>query len=75
VPKGAKGVGEPFKVCPKCNSYILLTDLFNEWELMTDEQKYNMKKRAVFTAVQLGGLLSGFGSFIALVQLFSQFLK
>jgi hypothetical protein len=75
VPKGAKGAGEPFRTCPKCNSYVLLTDLFNEWELMTNEQKNNMKRRAVFTAVQIGGLLSGFGSFIALGQFFPQFLK
>lgn len=75
VPRGAKGLGEPFRICPNCNSYILLTDLFNEWELMTDKQKNNMKRRAVYTAVQMGGLLSGFGSFIALSQFFPQFLE
>lgn len=75
IPKGAKGIGEPFRICPNCNSYILLTDLFNEWEIMTDKQKNEMKRRAVYTAVQLGGLLSGFGSFIALGQFFPAFLK
>ena len=75
VPKGAKGVGEPFQICPKCNSYVLLTDLYNEWELMTNEQKNDMKRRPVFTAVQIGGLLSGFGSLIALGLFFPQFLK
>lgn len=75
VPKGAKGVGEPFRICPNCNSYILLTDLFNEWALMTDNQKNNIKRRAVYTAVQMGGLLSGFGSFIALGQFSPEFLS
>ena len=75
VPKGAKGVGEPFRMCPKCQSYVLMTDLFNEWELMTDRQKMKMKGRAVFTSVFLGGWLSAIGSFIAIGQFFPEFLN
>lgn len=49
--------------------------LFNEWELMTDKEKKDMKRRAVYTAVQLGGLWGGFGSFIILGLTFPAFLN
>jgi len=75
VPYGAKGVAEPFRICPRCNSYVLFADLFNEWELLTDKQKDDMRMRAIFTAVMLGGVPGGFGSFIGLGTLFPDFLE
>jgi hypothetical protein len=74
-PKGSIGVGEPFLICPKCNSYILKSDLANEWELMTKEQKSKVNKGIVLTVIYLGGLWSGFGSILVLGLLFPQFLN
>lgn len=55
VPEGSRGVGEPFRQCPKCQAHVVVKELFNEWDLLTPAEQRGMRYRAVWTAVQLGG--------------------
>jgi predicted RNA-binding Zn-ribbon protein involved in translation (DUF1610 family) len=55
VPKGSRGIGEPFQECPKCGSYVVIKRLFNEWALMTDEEKKSIRGLVMKTAILTGG--------------------
>lgn len=55
VPKGSMGIGEPFRECPKCGTYVIIKRLFNEWALMTDDEKKKIRRLVPRTAILIGG--------------------
>jgi ribosomal protein S27AE len=55
VLKGSRGIGEPFQECPKCGTYVVIKRLFNEWALMTDEEKKSIRGLVMRTAILTGG--------------------
>lgn len=57
VPKGSRGIGEPFRECPKCGTYVDIKSLFNEWTLMTDDEKKRILRLAPRTAILFGGTI------------------
>lgn len=56
VPDQSRGVGEPFRQCDRCQTYVIMKELFNEWDLLTPSEQKGMHYRAIWTAFQLGGL-------------------
>jgi hypothetical protein len=57
IPKGSRGIDAPFRICPKCETHVIIKSIFNEWQLMNDEEKSNMKRLARRTAVIEGGTI------------------
>jgi MFS family permease len=56
VPYKAKGIGKPFQVCHNCGSFVVMKELLNEWELLSDREKSEMRSRARWTGIQMGGM-------------------
>lgn len=57
VSKGSKGIGEPFRKCSKCGTYVIIKSLFNEWELMDYDEKQKIKWLVPKTALIIGGTI------------------
>jgi ribosomal protein S27AE len=56
MPKGSKGLGEPFRQCPKCRANVIMSQVFNEWQLMTSKERKELKNIIQRQGVFYGGL-------------------
>jgi hypothetical protein len=62
-------IGEPFLVCPKCNSINIIADNRTEWDLKPQREQFLFKAKVAFFSAFLG-----FGTGVLLTELSKRYL-